>query len=86
MKKKKMYITEQWEYVSDSEHKQHKVSMLEKGYIDSGMVSEFEPNEYGQYIRIPMGKYLKYIDIKNKTKNISRLKLKNKQHFRKQPK
>lgn len=86
MKKKKIYIAEQWEYVSDSEHKQHKKIMIEKGYVDSGMVSEFEPNEYGQYIRIPMGKYFKYIDIKNKTKNISRLKLKTSQLLRKQSK
>lgn len=76
LKKKKMYVVEQWEYVSDSERKQHKNIMLEKGYVDSGLVSEFEPNEYGQYIRIPIGKYLKYITIKSKSKNIARLKLK----------
>lgn len=81
-----MYITEQWEYCSDFERKQHSSIMVEKGYLDSGMVSELGPNEYGQLVRTPMGKYLKYVDVKSKTKVMSRVKLKNKQHFRKQPK
>lgn len=76
-----MYIVQQWEYESNAEQKQHKEIMLKKGYIDSGMTSKFEPNEFGEFIRIATGKYLKYIDVKS-TEELRKFKIKKKKYKR----
>lgn len=54
-------IYEEYVYDTIEEKMQHRQEMLEKGYTDTGLVSQVDPYYCGPYKRMPAGKYKKYL-------------------------